>query len=193
MKIHLIGSRYELPENLDSLRKIVEVIHGEGHELVEDWVEPTYQLIKKGKTVPDLDWRSIYINSIDAVHKADVVIAESSVPSFSVGYQVATAMQIKKPILILNKQGMAAAPFPRGIEQGVAFQEYDDKGLKEIVTAFLKDNDIQLKDMRFNFFIDRPIYNYLRWAAHRTGKTKAEILRDLVAREIEKTSGKLGY
>ena len=39
--------------------------------------------------------------------------------------------------------------------------------------------------MRFNFFIDRPIYNYLRWAALKTNKTKAEILRELVQREIE--------
>ena len=40
--------------------------------------------------------------------------------------------------------------------------------------------------MRFNFFIDRKIYNYLRWASFKTGKTKAEILRDLVENEIEK-------
>ena len=55
-----------------------------------------------------------------------------------------------------------------------------------MVEKFLNENDIQSKDMRFNFFIDRKIYNYLRWAAFKTGKTKAEILRDLVQNEIEK-------
>jgi len=55
-----------------------------------------------------------------------------------------------------------------------------------MLEKFMVDNDIQSKDMRFNFFIDRKIYNYLRWAAFKTGKTKAEILRDLVETEIEK-------
>jgi predicted DNA-binding protein len=55
----------------------------------------------------------------------------------------------------------------------------------EKILPFLEDNNISTKDMRFNFFIDRPIYNYLRWAALRTGKTKAEILRELVQREIK--------
>lgn len=183
MKVHLAGSRTIL-DNLTSLRNTVKIIHEEGHELVEDWIEPTYQQLKKGVKIADFDWPAIYKSSIDSVHRADIVIAESTVPSFSVGFQVSVAMQIKKPILILNKVNVKDAPFPSGIDEGILYKDYNDKNLKSIVIKFLKDNDVQLKDMRFNFFIDRPIYNYLRWASHRTGKTKAEILRDLVTKEI---------
>jgi predicted DNA-binding protein len=54
------------------------------------------------------------------------------------------------------------------------------------VSQFLEQNHIENKDLRFNFFIDRQIYNYLRWASFKTGKTKAEILRELVLHDIER-------
>lgn len=56
----------------------------------------------------------------------------------------------------------------------------------DIVADFINENNIDNKDLRFNFFIDRQIYNYLRWAAYQTGRNKSEILRELVLREIEK-------
>ncbi|HEU5186873.1 MAG TPA: hypothetical protein VFT87_00030 [Candidatus Saccharimonadales bacterium] len=186
MNVHIAGSRYKITENIDNLRRIIDAVHEEGHSLDRDWIEPTYQSVKQGKEVPELDWVLIYKESLEAIHRADVVIADSTIPSFSVGFQVATAVQMKKPILILNKEGIKDSLFPRGIEVGVSYKAYDDKTLKAVVKEFLHENDIQLKDMRFNFFIDRPIYNYLRWSAHKTGKTKAEILRELVLREIEK-------
>jgi hypothetical protein len=64
-------------------------------------------------------------------------------------------------------------------------RDYNEKNLEGIMREFFVENDIQTKDMRFNFFIDRPIYNYLRWTSLKTGKTKAEILRELVEREID--------
>ena len=77
--------------------------------------------------------------------------------------------------------------FAQGVVDGwVRHEEYTDTTVERILKQFLAENDISTKDMRFNFFIDRPIYNYLRWAALKTGKTKAEILRELVQHEIEK-------
>jgi hypothetical protein len=93
---------------------------------------------------------------------------------------------MKKPILVLNREGVEKSFFASGIETGIDYRKYTQSTVNEILITFLKNNDIAIKDMRFNFFIDRPIYNYLRWAAQKTGKTKAEILRELVQNEIEK-------
>jgi hypothetical protein len=185
MVVHFIASRNDILNNIGNLRKIVEAIHEEGHTLAHDWVEPTYQLVKKGTKVVDLDYARIHKESLESIYQADVVIADSSLPSFSVGYQVAMSLQMKKPILVINKDDVSKSPFPTGID-GLLYKKYNEKDIKQTVIAFLKENDIQLKDMRFNFFIDRPIYNYLRWASFKTGKTKAEILRDLVSKEIDK-------
>lgn len=55
-----------------------------------------------------------------------------------------------------------------------------------IVKEFLEENVIDTKDLRFNFFLDRPTYNYLRWMSSKTGKTKAEIVRSLLQKEMNK-------
>jgi hypothetical protein len=186
MLVHLVGSRYEITKNIDHLRKLVEVIRREGHTLADDWVDVSYNSQEiEMKDFKDTDWSLLYKDSVEAINKADVIVAETSTASFSVGYQVALAVSMKKPVLVLNREGVEKSFFASGIEAGIEYRKYTSDNVDEILTTFLRDNDISTKDMRFNFFIDRPIYNYLRWSALRTGKTKAEILRNLVQREID--------
>jgi len=56
------------------------------------------------------------------------------------------------------------------------------------VGDFIEENRMGAKDIRFNFFIDRKILNYLNWAAFQTGETKSEIIRKLLEQEIDKTN-----
>src|SRR5687767_619764 len=128
MVVHFIASRNDILNNIVNLRKIVEAIHEEGHTLAYDWVEPTYQLVKKGTKVVDLDYGRIHKESLDAIYKADVVIADSSLPSFSVGYQVATSLQMKKPIIMINKETVYESPFPTGID-GLLYKNYNEKNI----------------------------------------------------------------
>jgi hypothetical protein len=187
MLVHLVGSRYEISKNIEHLRQLVETIHREGHILADDWVDETYKAQQiEGKEFKNTDWSVLYQDSVEAISRADAVIAETSTPSFSVGYQVALAVSMKKPILVLNREGVEKSFFASGIEAGIDYKKYTPEDVEAKVSQFLKDNDISVKDMRFNFFIDRTIYNYLRWSALKTGKTKAEILRELVKNEIEK-------
>lgn len=100
---------------------------------------------------------------------------------------MAQAVQQKKPTLLLYRDNS----FPGAVDLSnsanfIVAAEYDEKSLEQILDKFIEENTINVKDMRFNFFIDRQIYNYLRWAAFRTGKTKAEVLRELVKNEIDK-------
>lgn len=187
MKVHLITSRPTLEKDIDTLREIVSAIEKKGHTLALDWIERAY---KRGSDVnQSADWTQIYKLNLETIAKADIVIAETSFENFGVGYQVAVAVQQKKPVLLLRQEGADKNAFASGVEDGwVKREEYSEDNLKDILDKFLEANDIQAKDMRFNFFIDRPIYNYLRWAAFKTGKTKAEILRELVVREIDKSN-----
>lgn len=187
MLVHLVGSRYQVVENIRHLRGMVSAIHEEGHKLAMDWVEPAYNSDKQGSGT-NMDWPVVYRESIEAINKADVVIADATIRGFGIGYQVALAVQMKKPTLVLCREEVSDSFFASGIDTGVLYKEFTEKNLGPTIKDFLKENDIQSKDMRFNFFIDRPIYNYLRWAAYKTGKTKAEILRDLVTREIDKSN-----
>jgi hypothetical protein len=132
-------------------------------------------------------WRETHNSRVEALSRADIIIVEASTTSFSVGFFVAMAIQQKKPTLILMRDVRKAVGVLAGMNCDLmCLQEYNDDTLDDILEKFIAANVIESKDLRFNFFIDRKIYNYLRWSAQKTGKTKAEILRELVSKEIEK-------
>lgn len=188
MKVHLITSRPTLEKDINILRKMVSTIHDRGDTLALEWIERAYKRVSESDQ-QSADWSKIYKENLEIIAKADVIIAESSYENFGVGYQVAVAVQQKKPVLLLRHASADKNAFATGVEDGwVKREDYTEENLPTILKTFLDANDIQAKDMRFNFFIDRPIYNYLRWAAFKTGKTKAEILRELVVKEIDKSN-----
>lgn len=188
MKVHLITSRPTLINDISTLRKILALIKSAGHTLAYDWIEGAFER-SKNPSVQYADWARVYKESLETITQADVVIAETSYENFGVGYQMAYAVQQKKPVLLLRHETADKNAFATGVDDGwVAKADYTEENLPKIIQKFLDTNDIKAKDMRFNFFIDRPIYNYLRWAAFKTGKTKAEILRELVSKEIEKAN-----
>jgi len=185
INVHLIASKSNILSNVDTMRSIVGVIRKNGHELVDNWVDEVYEK-RVEKNDASVDWSSIYASNLENIAKADIIIAETSFNSFGVGYQVAVAVQQKKPTLLLRHEDAETDAFATGVvDSWVQRASYNEKSLPGLLEKFLSDNDITTKDMRFNFFIDRSIYNYLRWSALKTGKTKAEVLRELVQREIE--------
>lgn len=192
MIVHLITSKKNLDQTIPYLRRIVSVVHEKESSLARDWIEPAfirYSKVSKGIERPPVDWKTVQKDNLEAIAKADVVIAEATETGFGIGYQVAYALQLKKPVLILRNSEANLDSFASGLDNvNVTYKEYEEKTLEKHVEAFLNVNDISTKDMRFNFFIDRPIYNYLRWASLKTGKTKAEVLRALVQKEIDSSA-----
>lgn len=186
MKVHFITSRPTLEKDIEVLRMILRLIKESGNTVSHDWIESAFDREIEARKPAD-DWALIYRQNLEAIAQSDVVIAETTYENFSVGYQIAVAIQQKKPVLLLRHETADKNAFVTGVEDGwVKHGQYKGKDVLPMVEKFLNENNIQSKDMRFNFFIDRKIYNYLRWAAFKTGKTKAEILRDLVQNEIEK-------
>lgn len=188
MNVHLITSRQSLQEDIAILREMIRIVQSLGHKVVDEWFEEAYDLLVRDKLARE-DWADVFKKRKEAIAKADAIIVESTYENFAVGYQVAAAVQQKKPVLLLRKKSADKNAFVTGlIDEWVKHDVYGDDTIERSIANFLNDNDIQTKDMRFNFFIDRPIYNYLRWTSMKTGKTKAEILRDLVEREIDRSN-----
>jgi len=155
--------------------------------MAQDWVEDTYSMtLDKELDQSAIDWSKIDTDDSAAISKADIVIVEATKKGFFVGYKMAQAIQQKKPTLIIFRDN--SFPNATKLSKSVDFiqaEEYNEDTLAGVLDKFIEENTISTRDMRFNFFINRSIYNYLRWAAFKTGKTKAEILRELVQREIE--------
>ncbi len=189
MLVHFAAPQQKILEDISYYRKIVKAIHERGDSLTRDWLEPAYEVANRGGDFSSIDWPTIYRENMEALARADVVIVDITHSNFAIGYMTAISVQHKKPTLVLFRDKAVVGTMASGLDESlIKLQEYDEASLDKIVFKFLEDNRIDTKDMRFNFFIDRPIYNYLRWAAFKTGKTKAEILRELVSREIDKVN-----
>lgn len=187
MLVHFIATATHLSDNIENLRRAVKALQDKGHTLTRDWIEEAYGNVQKGKSIDETTWQAFIKEDFEAIARADIVIAEISFDSTAIGYQIAIAIQQKKPTLLILQEGKRVPPFTWNIpSEFLSKVEYNKDNVADKITPFLEANNITTKDMRFNFFIDRSIYNYLRWAALKTGKTKAEVLRELVKQDIEK-------
>lgn len=188
MVVHFIGSKSYIADQIAYYRIITACIKDMGHELASNWAEEVYALADKGLLKRDTEsWGQVDKQNAVAITKSDVVIVETTTKSFFAGYQASQAAAQKKPLLLLTRDqpplAISGLSTPTGFVKSVT---YTKETLSGIVKEFLEENVIDTKDLRFNFFLDRPTYNYLRWMSSKTGKTKAEIVRSLLQKEMNK-------
>ena len=186
MIVHLTTSTVSLRKNSRHLSLITESISKAGHNIAQDWISAARHRLKNNlKKKP----ASIASENLELVSKADVIVAEVTYDSFGIVYQVAMAIHLNKPVLLLTKNSKVDKML-QGLADNnmVILKNYSEKTLNAIIEDFLKLNDISSQDLRFNFFIDREIYNYLRWAAYKTNKSKSKILRDMIKNYSDRKS-----
>lgn len=189
MIIHVIGNAKNLEEDLPFVHEIVETVHDYGAVIARDWMSAAQHRLDK-KIIRDdskVDWDAVNRENVDAINRADLVIIETTSYTFQEGLYASKALAAKKPVLILTRNN------PKGLllsglkDRFLEVKQYTSKDdIRSIVGSFLKSNTIAAKDLRFNFFLDRQMYSYLRDVSYETGKNKSEIIRELLAKEIEK-------
>lgn len=188
MTVHFIAPKTNLRDEIGTFQAIVAAIHKRGHALARDWVEPAYLRLTNSSPDAVIDWSAFCRANIESIPQCDMVIAEISTKSFGIGYQVGLAVSQKKPTLLLRREGISKEAFLGGLDHPyVQKKEYTLETIDKIVGAFLDQDEEQSKDIRFNLFIDRKIDNYLKRVSIQEGKTKAEIVRERLWREIEES------
>lgn len=184
MKIMLLTSiRKKEPIN-NSLLTIVNTLEKMNHKVIHEHVTKTSQ--------EDLDHKSqiedvsFHKNILDDIKNCDIVIAECTTQSLSVGYLISFAIEQNKPTIILYKSS-APKPnlFPTLTESGKIFiAEYkDDTELSEEIKEYIDFAKDQV-DVRFNFFISPKINNYLDWIAKKKKIPRSVYLRRLIEDDL---------
>ncbi|HSE61555.1 MAG TPA: hypothetical protein VLA88_04655 [Candidatus Saccharimonadales bacterium] len=181
MIVYFSASSRNIKEDIVTYKRILHAIRAAGHNVSNDWTESA--LIRSDFT----DIVGIVNDAVRSIDSAEVLIAEASdVSTFGVGYEVAHALQRKKPVLLLINKNVEKSSYATGLnDELITLRQYDDLTIEEVVTGFLADNEVKTKDLRFNFVIDRRIYNHLRLKSFKSGKTKAEVVRDLLLKDLQ--------
>jgi hypothetical protein len=90
----------------------------------------------------DLTDRQIHNRDMEWIRASDIVVAEVSVPSLGVGYEIGRAVELKKPVLCLfdTSQGNHLSAMISGCE-GVEMHAYDDPAdLGGILGRFISEH-----------------------------------------------------
>jgi len=116
--------------------------------------------------------------------KADILVAEVSTHSMSMGYLINRALEQNKFVLALHIPDHKPF-FLGGIENDkLMISEYTANNIdKTIKTAFDRANEFT--DTRFNFYISPEIGRYLDWVAQHKKLPRAVFLRSLLDKSMK--------
>jgi hypothetical protein len=188
MIVQIIGNAKNLTDDLPFLHGVIETIHDSGAVIARDWIGAAQNRIDK-KIIRDdtkVEWADVHKENSEAISRSDIVIIEATNYGFQEGFYTSEALRQKKPVLLLTRENIRGRLIYGIKHKLLSVQHYDTAdSLKKVVNKFIKANIIATKDLRFNFFIDRQIYSYLREVSYETGKNKSEIIRELLENEID--------
>jgi nucleoside 2-deoxyribosyltransferase len=96
-----------------------------------------------GATEAVLDPQAVYTRDVDWIRASDALIAEISVPSHGVGYEIGLALGIGKPVLAIYQQGRKVSKMisgnPDANLQVKAYQDPADavRVIREFLSKYL--------------------------------------------------------
>jgi nucleoside 2-deoxyribosyltransferase len=91
-------------------QEMVAAMVQDGHQI------PTAHLVESGVGAAEagIDPQAVYARDVAWIRASDVLIAEVSVPSHGVGYEIGFALGIGKPVLALYQQGRKVSKMVSG-------------------------------------------------------------------------------
>jgi len=135
MKIYFAASVVGGRENAQIYAQIVEYLLAKGHEVPSAHVARPDVLDWEKKNPPSL----IYARDMAWMRESEALIAEVSTPSMGVGYEIATALHLGRPVLCLYRQGSTVSKMILGnTEPNIRVESYTTpEELLSLIDGFL--------------------------------------------------------
>ncbi|MDD4785326.1 MAG: hypothetical protein PHH12_02620 [Candidatus Shapirobacteria bacterium] len=185
MKIYFVASSRLVGAEPKLYNKIYSYLSAEG-KMVSDKVMKWIKMgVKDISGAPLKVKKENYIQSVDSVKKADIVVMEASGHSMSMGYLISKALEMNKPVIALHKKEYTPN-FIKGItDKKLTISEYNEENVEEVIERALKEASSMI-DVRFNFFVNPKILSYLDWVSQKKMLPRSVFLRNLIEHEMKK-------
>lgn len=134
MKIYFSGSIRGGQQDTDLYAELIHELKQYGSVLTEHIGSKTIDTTITDQEIHDRDMKW--------VKESDIVIAEVTVPSLGVGYEIGRAIDMKKPIICLYRtiNGKSTSAMIRGCSDLQCFEYLNITDAKEILRNNLKPN-----------------------------------------------------
>lgn len=188
MKVYIACSSKDLEKYIQNYKLIRDFVLKSNHKISGDWLSR----VLKGSVHKD-DHRNSWELKDEGIKQllhSDCLIADVSVPSTSVGYQIGYALSREIPVLCLYSLefGQKESPQIIGVSDisKLKIEAYTKDTLEGLMYSFLKSIPVGL--VKFNFIITSEIEKYIDWGAKKYDISKSEFLREKVIKVIKSDS-----
>ncbi|MBI2019783.1 ribbon-helix-helix domain-containing protein [Candidatus Daviesbacteria bacterium] len=182
MKVYFTGSIKGKYKYIDNYLKIIEIIKDKKFSIISDHIIKTTE---DQISLETKEGRLRFNKKLESwISSCDFMIAETSFPSISVGYEISLAIRLGKPVLILFSEGHAPSLFAHFKNEKLVCEKYSLETLKDIIDDFI--NYVQgTEETRFTFFITPEIALHLEEISKKEKLPKSVYLRKLIEKDIK--------
>lgn len=175
----IIGKKYYLAD----YQEIIKLLQSEHYQVIADHIinssSPKILVEKREERIRFQQQLEKWINA------CDFMVAETSYPSISVGYEISMALYSNKPVLILFRKGDPPSLLAHHKDENLVCEKYTKDSLPGIITDFT--NYVKGKTAtRFTFYITAEISHYLEEVATKHKIPKSVYLRKLIETDMRK-------
>jgi nucleoside 2-deoxyribosyltransferase len=174
----IVGKKHYYTDYL----KIVDYLQDKGHRVISEHILKSspekIHMENKEERLKFHEQLEKWINSCDCI------VAETSFPSISVGYEISLALSRGKPVLILYQKGSSPPSLlVHHKDEKLICEKYSSEMLTDIIDDFLsyaRDTE----DSRFIFYITSEIASFLDKASKKEKVPKSVYLRRLIEEKM---------
>lgn len=182
MKAYFTASIAGKKDFLNNYEQIVNLLQAKSVEVLADHIlnKEKSQIHMETKT-ERLQFQKKLVKWISG---SDFLVAETTFPSISVGYEISMAVTMHKPVLLLYSEGDPPSLLGGNTDERIICENYANDTLDEIVEYFLyyvKDSN----DTRFTFYITSAIARYLDAISKKARIPKSVYLRHLIEMDMK--------
>ena len=182
MTVYFTASVSGKKDLMEQYKAIVNVLKTKGNEVISEHVLNVSPTDLNTETEEDRVSQNKQLTKW--LNQADIIVAEVSSPSVSVGYEIALGLDKSKPVFVVHQ---ASTPPPALVgEKSERFllSSYDLEDLKNTIQVSF-DYLMDQVDTRFNFFISPKHQNYLDWISQNRKIPRSVFLRRLIEKHME--------
>jgi hypothetical protein len=183
MKVYYIAPYKGLLEHKENYERTIKVLLEEGVNLLNNCIKD-YESYGASKR----ESAAYYQQAMQEIADADLVLFDVTISSMSIGHQMAYALHLQKPTLLLanNRYKEPNNLFVAGIQSPLLTLAAYDTGedIERIVKKYLRDNKSSKKG-RLNLALDKPQQEYLMWASYQYNKSKTALVKHAINKAIQ--------
>jgi nucleoside 2-deoxyribosyltransferase len=119
---------------VETYRFMADVMIGAGVEVLSEHVARDTVFAEEIKMTEE----EIFLRDMGGIERCDCLMAEVSMPSLGVGYEICHAVDLKKPVLCVYERGSKVSAMVLG-NKGIVAQDYGDLDeLRRLVLGFVR-------------------------------------------------------